>query len=91
MVNVSKKYPDAALKDRAWKIILLNDLKTCYSGEKLEKLMSHWLSEKEIMMLEKRLAIKALLISGVCHNEIKRILDVSSHTITAVKTKIKKD
>jgi len=90
MVNVSKKYLDTALKDKAWKI-LLNDLRACHSGKQLEKIISRWLSEKEIVMLEKRLAIKALLMSGVRHNEIKRILDISSHTITAVKTKIKKD
>jgi hypothetical protein len=87
MVNVSKKRLPAKLKDRAWRI-LLDGLKRCRSGRQAGKIAARWLSEKELVILEKRLAIKVLADTGMRHNEIKRIIDVSSHTITAVKRKI---
>ena len=89
MVNVNKKYLDKNLKEKAWNI-LLKRIKNSKSADNLEKGLTHWLTPKEMMMLEKRLAISYLLFNGVRHNEIKRILDASSHTITFVKKKLNK-
>lgn len=87
MVNVSKKYLLRGLKQKAWEIFL-DEFKRTQTAQELEKIMAGWLSEKEMIALEKRLAIKVLVEAGTRHNEIKRILDVSSHTITSVKKKL---
>jgi len=89
MVNINKKYLDKNLKEKAWDI-LLKRIKSGKSADNLEKNLTRWLTPKEVVMLEKRLAISYLLFNGVRHNEIKRILDVSSHTITFVKRKFKR-
>lgn len=87
MVNVNKKYLEPKLKRRAWDG-LLKQTQKANSPDDLEKIINKWLTPKELVMLEKRLAIKVLLKQGAHHNNIKRILDVSSHTITGVKRKL---
>lgn len=84
MVNVSKKYLEKRLKNRIWGD-LLKQIKQAKSTDGLEKIFSRKLTPKEMTMIEKRLAIDFLLRQGVRHNEIKRRLDVSSHTISFVK------
>jgi uncharacterized protein YerC len=88
MVNVSKKYLEKKLKDRIWDG-LLKQIKKTKSISDFESVLARQLTPKELIMLEKRLAIDFLIRAGVRHNEIKRILDVSSHTITFVKRKLK--
>ena len=89
MVNVSKKYLDKKLKD---KILgeLLSQIRKSKSAGDFESILADRLTPKELTMLEKRLAIDHLLATGVRNNKIKRILDVSSHTITFVKKKLKR-
>ncbi len=89
MVNVSKKYLEEKLKNRAWGD-LLKQVKTTKSISDFENILAKRLTSKELIMLEKRLAIDSLLRAGVRHNKIKRILDVSSHTITFVKRNLKR-
>lgn len=88
MVRVNKKYLKEKLKREAWGI-LLAESKTATSPDEIEKVLARWLTPDEVTMLEKRLAIKILLKKGVRHNEIKRILDISSHTITSLKKRVK--
>jgi len=87
MVNINRKYLKERLKNSAWQE-LLREINKAHSPESLEKVLAKWLTDDELIMLEKRLAIKTLLKAGVRHNEIKRILDVSSHTITSTKKRI---
>lgn len=84
MVNVSKKYLDKRLKDRIWGG-LFKKIKQTKSIDNFEKILSGKLTPEEMTMVEKRLAIDFLLRQGVRHNEIKKRLDVSSHTISFVK------
>lgn len=89
MVNVSKKYLDKKLKDKIWGE-LLGQIKKSKSVGNFENILTQRLTPKELVILEKRLAIDHLLRVGIRHNEIKRILDVSSHTITFVKKKLQR-
>lgn len=89
MVNVSKKYLEKELKNRIWGD-LLKQIKKTKSISDFENILAQRLTPKELIMLEKRLAIHFLLRAGVRHNEIKRIIDVSSHTITFIKRKLKR-
>lgn len=88
MVRVNKKYLKEKLKREAWGILLAGS-KTATSPDEIEKVLARWLTPDEITMLEKRLAIKILLQKGVRHNEIKRTLDISSHTITSFKKRMR--
>lgn len=89
MVNVSKKYLDTALKVKVWGK-LWKQIKKVQSGNELEKILAKKLTSKELIMLEKRLAIEELISRGIRHNEIKRILDVASQTISFTKRGLKK-
>lgn len=89
MVNVSKKYLNKKLKDKIWGEFL-GQIKKAKSPADFEYILARRLTPKELVMLEKRLAVDYLLHAGVRHNEIKRILDVSSHTISSVKRKLKR-
>lgn len=89
MVNVSKKYLDKKLKDKIWGELLSQAKKSKSAGD-FESVLTGRLTPKELTILEKRLAIDYLLRAGVRHNEIKRIIDVSSHTISFVKRKLKR-
>lgn len=68
----------------------MRQIKKSKSAGDFENTLAERLTFKELIVLEKRLAIAHLLAAGVRHNKIKRILDASSHTVSFVKRKLKR-
>lgn len=81
MVNISKKYLDARLKNQVWKNLLAD----IQESKEITEILKKILTAKEIIMLEKRLAILEMLRRGESYRTIRHDLDVSPATISFVK------
>ena len=81
MVNVSKKFLEKDLKRKAWHILEKKIKESGDIGEVFRKVFT----SSEISMIEKRLAILAMLQSGNSYLTIRRTIDVSPGTISFIK------
>ena len=80
---IKKKIPDI-IREEAW-VTFLQLIKVSDSTKILRKRLERFLTPTEFVLLEKRLAITALLRHGISYKKIGRIIDVSPHTISFVK------
>lgn len=86
MVNISKKYLDENLKSAAWQKFETQIRKSINT----EAVFRQFFTEKEIKMIEKRLAILVMLERGNSYLAIRHSLDVSPATISFIKHGFKK-
>ncbi len=89
MVNVSKKYLTKELREKAWGRFL-EKIQTAKSTDALIVNLRTFFTQSEIIMLEKRLAIPILVEQKTSYREMRKILDVSSNTISFVKHNLTK-
>ena len=85
MVHISRKYLEENLK-RTIINQLIKEVRGVESQEQLSRFLNKLFTPSEIVMLEKRLAIMHLIRSELKYQEIARMIDVSSSTISFVKS-----
>lgn len=86
MVNISRKYLSENLKADAWRRFR----QEIGRGSRLETALKKIFTPKEIVMIEKRLAILVTLDKGNSYLDIRRLLDVSPGTISFIKQGFKR-
>lgn len=88
MAFSSKKLGESFARDA--KTILFREIKDINSVPDLDKFLGQFFTDKEKETILKRIVIKDFLNSGKKYREIKKILDVSSNTISNVRDIIEK-
>jgi uncharacterized protein YerC len=89
MVRVNKKYLKEELRNAAWRHFL-EVIKSSKSEKTLVEDLHKFLTDTEIIMIEKRLAIPILLERGLSYAAIGKTIDVSPGTISFVKRDLTK-
>ena len=89
MGRTSKKYWDEKFKSQIWKDFFA-DIKKVNNEKDLERILKTMLSDGEMVLAEKRLAVKKLLKEGVTYREISRKIDVTRVTISFIKNNFKR-
>lgn len=84
MPSTNKKYFDIRLKEKAWNKFL-GAIKKSKSSKELIASIKKFLTDSEIILLEKRLAISVLLEDKKSYRDIGQSLDVTRTTISFVK------
>src|SRR4030042_2792169 len=85
----SKKYFDEAFKNKIWKDFL-REIGNVKDKNQLVEILGKALTQKEINLLEKRLAVLFLLKSDSPYRKIAKIADVHYNTISFIKKGLKK-
>lgn len=88
MVRINRKYLEADLKEEIWKRFLKEFIRI-KSPKDLPGLLEKFFTSSEIVMLEKRLAIKYLIEKGLQYRKISETIDVAPATISFVKNGLK--
>jgi len=89
MVRVNKKYIEQELRDEAWR--RFDDaLRGSKSEKELVANLHRFLTESEIVQLEKRLLIPVLLERKKSYRAIGEAIDVTRTTISFVKNSLKR-
>ena len=89
MSRTSKKYWDEKFKAQIWKEFFADIKKINYEKD-LERILKTILSDDEMILAGKRLAVKKLLKEGVTYREISRKIDVTRVTISFIKNNFKR-
>lgn len=84
MVRVNKKYIEQELRDAAWERFL-EIIKKSKSADSTVANLRKFLTNSEMILLEKRLLIPILLERKMSYRKIGEIIDVSRVTISFVK------
>ena len=89
MSATSKKYFDADFKKKIWGEFL-KEISGAKSKNRLVEILGEALTQKELILLEKRLAVKFLLKRDLSYRKIAEIADVCLDTVGFVKKGLKK-
>ena len=89
MSATSKKYFDEDFKNKIWGEFL-KEISGVKSKNRLLEILGGALTQKELILLEKRLAVKSLLKDGLSYRKIAEAADVCLDTVGFVKKGLKK-
>ncbi len=89
MSFTSKKYFDGTFKNKIWKDFL-KEIVGARDESQLIKILDKALTQKEINLLEKRLAVLFLLKNNYSYRKIAEIADVHYNTISFIKRGLEK-
>lgn len=89
MPRTSKKHLDEKLKNRIWSGFLAG-IKKSGNEKELKEILQTALTDDEIVLMEKRMAVKILLKEKVRYREISRIIDMSRTTVNFIRDNFKR-
>ncbi|MBI2515062.1 hypothetical protein HYV91_02680 [Candidatus Wolfebacteria bacterium] len=89
MSRTSRKYFDEKFKKEIWEGFFVN-LRASRNENELKNALRRGLTDEEIVLMEKRLAVKSLLKEKISYSEIARRADVTRATVNFVKNNFKR-